>query len=113
MGQHVNAQTTNSEYVRAVYNMSGLVENRMRVPWYWNKALYNTFGPGQEHDRCLKTLHDFTVKVSCVSLEHDRFPETLHKACRSGTWQMPQNSAQFHCSDKLADHRDTTGSSRL
>ena len=54
---------TDSEYVRAVYKMSRLVEHRMRSPWYWNKTTYNTFGPGHEHDRCLKILHDFTVKV--------------------------------------------------
>ena len=64
MGEHVNAQSKDSEYVRAVYKMSGLVEHRMRTPLYWNKVLYNLLGPGREHDRCLKTLHDFTVKVS-------------------------------------------------
>ena len=63
MGEHVNAQMTDSEYVRAVYKMSRLVEHRMRSPWYWNKTMYNTFGPGHEHDKCLKILHDFTVKV--------------------------------------------------
>ncbi|KAL8604238.1 hypothetical protein ACOMHN_014806 [Nucella lapillus] len=63
MGQHVSAQTKDSEYVRAVYKMCGLVENRMRVPWYWNKTMYDILGPGKEHDRNLKILHDFTIKV--------------------------------------------------
>ncbi|KAK7477804.1 hypothetical protein BaRGS_00030987, partial [Batillaria attramentaria] len=63
MGQHVSAQTKDSEYVRAVYRMCSLVEKRMRTPWHWNKAMYDMIGQGHEHDRCLKTLHEFTVKV--------------------------------------------------
>ncbi|XP_070185260.1 cytochrome P450 4V2-like [Littorina saxatilis] len=70
MGKHVSAQTTDSEYVRAVYKMCGLVENRMRYPWYWNKTMYDTFGPGREHDRCLNILHDFTVKVIKDRMNH-------------------------------------------
>lgn len=63
MGKHVNAQTADSDYVRAVYKMCGLVEKRMRSPWHWNRLLYHAFGPGKEHDQHLKTLKDFTVGV--------------------------------------------------
>ncbi|XP_025107554.1 cytochrome P450 4V2-like isoform X1 [Pomacea canaliculata] len=63
MGQHVSAQTKESDYVRAVIRICSLLEKRMRTPWHWNKVLYNIFGQGQEHDECREILHDFTQKV--------------------------------------------------
>ena len=36
---------------------------RQRTPWYWPEFLFNTIGPGKQHDHCLKIMHDFTEKV--------------------------------------------------
>ncbi|XP_052687181.1 cytochrome P450 4V2-like isoform X1 [Crassostrea angulata] len=64
MGRSIEAQSnSNSDYVKSVYKMTELVLQRQRTPWYWPDFLYNTIGYGKEHDRCLKILHDFTLKV--------------------------------------------------
>ncbi|XP_067671881.1 cytochrome P450 4V2-like [Haliotis asinina] len=64
MGRNINAQSnSDSEYVSAVYKMSTILLKRMRSPWYWPSVLFNTFGSGSEHDRCLSILHRFTQKV--------------------------------------------------
>ncbi|XP_046569379.1 cytochrome P450 4V2-like [Haliotis rubra] len=64
MGRNINAQSnSDSEYVNAVYKMSTILLKRMRSPWYWPSVLFNAFGSGSEHDRCLGILHRFTQKV--------------------------------------------------
>ncbi|GFR78958.1 cytochrome P450, partial [Elysia marginata] len=63
MGKDIDAQSTDSEYVHAVYRMSTLTDSRMRKPWFWPKFLFNLIGPGHEHDEKLKILHDFTSSV--------------------------------------------------
>ncbi|XP_048243097.1 cytochrome P450 4V2-like [Haliotis rufescens] len=64
MGRNINAQSnSDSAYVSAVYKMSTILLKRMRSPWYWPSVLFNTFGSGNEHDKCLSILHSFTKKV--------------------------------------------------
>ncbi|RUS90092.1 hypothetical protein EGW08_002134 [Elysia chlorotica] len=63
MGKDIDAQSTDSEYVHAVYRMSTLTDTRMRKPWLWPKFLFKMFGPGHEYDEKLKILHDFTNSV--------------------------------------------------
>lgn len=63
MGKDIDAQSTDSEYVHAVYRMSTLTDSRMRKPWFWPKILFNLIGPGHEHDEKLKILHNFTNSV--------------------------------------------------
>ena len=43
--------------------VTDIVLKRVRTPWYWPKFLFNTIGPGKQHDHCLKFMHDFTEKV--------------------------------------------------
>ncbi|XP_059172521.1 cytochrome P450 4V2-like [Physella acuta] len=63
MGKTMEAQSTDSDYVYAVYRMSTLADLRMRKPWWGNDFIYNTFGPGKEQANKLKILHDFTNSV--------------------------------------------------
>uniref|UniRef100_UPI00398EFA97 cytochrome P450 4V2-like isoform X1 n=2 Tax=Pristiophorus japonicus TaxID=55135 RepID=UPI00398EFA97 len=64
MNMKVYAQSnSDSEYIRAIYKMSDLIHRRQKMPWFWPKFLYNTFGKGKEHDEALKILHSFTEKV--------------------------------------------------
>jgi hypothetical protein len=33
------------------------------MPWMWPDLLFKLLPEGREHDRCLKTIHQFTGKV--------------------------------------------------
>ncbi|XP_076453663.1 cytochrome P450 4V2-like [Babylonia areolata] len=117
MGQHVSAQTKDSEYVRAVYRMCGLLEHRMRAPWYWNKAMYDLFGPGKEHDRCLKTLHEFTVKVIKERMNNfnsKRAAAMLSDATavNGGDDDKRANSVEGSKGEKKGEEREVEGVSR-
>ncbi|XP_073197970.1 cytochrome P450 4V2-like isoform X3 [Lepidochelys kempii] len=64
MGKNVGAQNNkDSEYVRAVYKMSGLLHQRQRCPWFWSDLIYLMFQEGREHNRSLKILHSFTDNI--------------------------------------------------
>ncbi|CAM4551987.1 cytochrome P450 4V2-like [Caretta caretta] len=64
MGKNVSAQNNkDSEYVRAVYKMSGLLHQRQRCPWFWSDWIYLMFQEGREHNRSLKILHSFTDTI--------------------------------------------------
>ncbi|XP_004610397.1 cytochrome P450 4V2-like isoform X1 [Sorex araneus] len=64
MGKNIGAQwNEDSEYVRAVYRMSDIALQRMKMPWLWNDTLFLLFKKGREHRRSLKILHDFTNSV--------------------------------------------------
>ncbi|NWI15096.1 CP4V2 protein, partial [Crypturellus soui] len=64
MGRNVGAQENkDSEYVRALYRMSDLIQQRQKSPWLWPDWLYKLFKEGREHDRNLKILHNFTDTV--------------------------------------------------
>ncbi|XP_025898064.1 cytochrome P450 4V2 [Nothoprocta perdicaria] len=64
MGRNVGAQENkDSEYVRAVYRMSDLIQQRQKSPWLWPDCLYVLFKEGREHERNLKILHNFTDTV--------------------------------------------------
>ncbi|NXA34952.1 CP4V2 protein, partial [Eudromia elegans] len=64
MGRNVGAQENkDSEYVRAVYRMSDLIQQRQKSPWLWPDCLYMLFKEGKEHERNLQILHNFTDTV--------------------------------------------------
>nr|XP_025961062.1 cytochrome P450 4V2 [Dromaius novaehollandiae] len=64
MGRNVGAQENkDSEYVRAIYRMSDLVQRRQKSPWLWPDRVYVLFKEGREHERNLKILHSFTDTV--------------------------------------------------
>ena len=37
--------------------------NRMKKPWNFNDFIFSLSALGREHERNLKILHDFTMKV--------------------------------------------------
>ncbi|KAL9961256.1 hypothetical protein ACROYT_G030165 [Oculina patagonica] len=64
MDSSPNAQeNAESPYFNAVFRMSELVQQRQTCPWLWSDAVYKWTQPGQEHEACLKILHNFTDKV--------------------------------------------------
>ncbi|KAM9382051.1 cytochrome P450 4V2 [Phaethornis superciliosus] len=64
MGKNVGAQQNkDSEYVRAIYRMSDLIQRRQLSPWLWPNLVYMQFKDGREHERSLKILHNFTDTV--------------------------------------------------
>ena len=64
MGVTVDAQKNdNSEYVRAVYEASGLVFKRLMSPWLFSDLVYNRTAEGIQWNKNLAILHGFTKKV--------------------------------------------------
>nr|AGN52793.1 cytochrome P450 [Laodelphax striatellus] len=64
MGTTVNAQEKkDSEYVKAVYEVSELILYRALRPWLYADTIWKLSSHGRAYYRNLKTLHDFTNKV--------------------------------------------------
>ncbi|KAI9560159.1 hypothetical protein GHT06_014170 [Daphnia sinensis] len=64
MGRHVNAQSkSDSDYVKAVYNMSHIIQIRQIRPWLRPDWLFNLFPYASEQQKCLSILHGFTDQV--------------------------------------------------
>ncbi|XP_065568203.1 cytochrome P450 4c3-like [Artemia franciscana] len=64
MGRHVNAQEeANSEYVKAVYEIGAIVQNRQLYPWLQPNIIFKWLPIGFRHRQCLNVLHGFTEKV--------------------------------------------------
>lgn len=64
MGTEVHAQdSVDSEYVRAVYEISSLIMERAIRPWFWPAAIFAWSHYGRRHKACLDTLHGFTRRV--------------------------------------------------
>ncbi|KAM8940238.1 cytochrome P450 4V2 [Pelodytes ibericus] len=64
MGTQIHAQTTSdSDYVRAIYEMSDFVHRRQKMPWLWPDFLFSHLSIGKKHDSNLKILHSFTDKT--------------------------------------------------
>ncbi|NWU92273.1 CP4V2 protein, partial [Upupa epops] len=70
MGKNVGAQENkDSEYVRAIYRMSDLIQDRQLKPWLWPDSMYILFKEGREHEKNLKILHSFTDRVIAEKAE--------------------------------------------
>ncbi|XP_035706447.1 cytochrome P450 4C1 isoform X2 [Folsomia candida] len=64
MGEKINAQRkTDSQYVKAVYRISDLIQYRQLRPWLHNDTIWSWSPSGREEIRLLKTLHNFTDSV--------------------------------------------------
>lgn len=64
MGSEINAQASSeSDYVRAVYDISTLVLERMMRPWLWPSLIFGLTRDGKRHEENLKILHGFTRQV--------------------------------------------------
>ncbi|KAK3875312.1 hypothetical protein Pcinc_019808 [Petrolisthes cinctipes] len=58
MGVNIKAQdNSDSDYVKAVYRIAALVQQRQARPWLQSDLLYRLIGSSKEHDACLKILH--------------------------------------------------------
>ncbi|KAK4308911.1 hypothetical protein Pmani_019435 [Petrolisthes manimaculis] len=61
MGVNIKAQdNSDSDYVKAVYRIGALVQQRQARPWLQSDLLYRLIGSSKEHDACLKILHGFS-----------------------------------------------------
>ncbi|XP_069699699.1 cytochrome P450 4C1-like [Periplaneta americana] len=64
MGTPIFAQDdVDSDYVKAVYDMSEITIQRMIHPWLHPSFLFKFSKVGRRHDECLRVLHGFTNKV--------------------------------------------------
>lgn len=64
MGESVKAQDNeDSEYVRALYRTSFVLQERQKSPWLWPDFIFYLTKHGKEYSRCLKILHGFTRSV--------------------------------------------------
>lgn len=64
MGKKIHVQEqSDSEYVRAVYRMSDLVQYRQLRPWFHPDFIWYMSPSGKEESKLLKILHDFTTSV--------------------------------------------------
>ncbi|PSN54060.1 Cytochrome P450 4C1, partial [Blattella germanica] len=61
MGTQIFAQDDgNSEYVRAVYDMSEITIKRLLRPWLHPDIIFKFSSLGKQHDKSLRVLHGFT-----------------------------------------------------
>ncbi|XP_077286806.1 cytochrome P450 4c3 isoform X2 [Arctopsyche grandis] len=64
MGRKVNAQSnSDSEYVKAIYEMGNIILNRQSKIWMQPNWIFKMTNDYVDHQRCLKILHDFSYKV--------------------------------------------------
>ncbi|XP_055676455.1 cytochrome P450 4c3 [Lutzomyia longipalpis] len=64
MGRQVNAQSnSDSEYVKAVYEIGAIVLNRQAKIWLQPDIIFRRTKHFADHQRCLKVLHDFSYRV--------------------------------------------------
>ncbi|XP_069600464.1 cytochrome P450 4V2-like [Ranitomeya imitator] len=61
MGRKIQAQSnSDSDYIRAIYEMSDMIQRRQKMPWLWPDFIYNHLKTGKRHNENLKILHSFT-----------------------------------------------------
>ncbi|XP_063612530.1 cytochrome P450 4c3-like [Penaeus indicus] len=61
MGRVLGAQAdSESQYVKALYKIGTLVQQRQSRPWLQPDILFKLSGYQKEHDACLKLLHEFS-----------------------------------------------------
>ncbi|CAG7786278.1 unnamed protein product, partial [Allacma fusca] len=64
MGKTINAQRErDTDYVKAVYRITDLIQHRMVRPWLQPKLLWKLSPSGREEAKLLKILHAFTEQV--------------------------------------------------
>ncbi|XP_077135751.1 cytochrome P450 4V2 [Ranitomeya variabilis] len=61
MGRKIQAQSnSDSDYIRAIYEMSDMIQRRQMMPWLWPDFIYYHLKTGKRHNENLKILHSFT-----------------------------------------------------
>ncbi|KAM4050009.1 cytochrome P450 4V2-like [Anomaloglossus baeobatrachus] len=61
MGRKIQAQSnSDSDYIKAIYEMSDMIHRRQKMPWLWPDFVYNRLKTGKRHNENLKILHSFT-----------------------------------------------------
>ncbi|XP_073463815.1 cytochrome P450 4V2-like [Aquarana catesbeiana] len=64
MGTKIHAQNnSDSDYIKAIYEMSDMIHRRQKMPWLWPDFVYSRLKAGRNHDKNLKILHSFTDKT--------------------------------------------------
>ncbi|PSN42807.1 Cytochrome P450 4c3 [Blattella germanica] len=64
MGRQVNAQrNSESEYVKAVYEIGSIIQNRQKKIWLQPNFLFRLSSLFRKHQKCIKILHGFSKKV--------------------------------------------------
>lgn len=63
MGQSVNAQEKESDYLRAVLRINDIIQNRQKNPLLYPDFIFKNLPVGKEHKWALDVLHNFTKKV--------------------------------------------------
>ncbi|XP_058443129.1 cytochrome P450 4c3-like [Malaya genurostris] len=64
MGRLVNAQmNSDSEYVKAVYQIGSIVQNRQQKIWLQPDFIFKRTADYRNHQRCLAILHEFSNRV--------------------------------------------------
>ncbi|XP_012266584.2 cytochrome P450 4c3 [Athalia rosae] len=64
MGRRIFAQNdTESIYVKAVYEIVGIVQTRQATLWYHPDWLFQLTALYKKHQNCIRVLHDFSNKV--------------------------------------------------
>ncbi|XP_055618732.1 cytochrome P450 4c3 [Toxorhynchites rutilus septentrionalis] len=64
MGRLVNAQmNSDSEYVKAVYQIGGIVQSRQQKIWLQPDFIFKRTKDYKNHQRCLAILHEFSNRV--------------------------------------------------
>ncbi|XP_075716274.1 cytochrome P450 4V2-like [Rhinoderma darwinii] len=61
MGRKIQAQNnSDSDYIKAIYEMSDIIHRRQKMPWLWPDFIYFHLKAGKKHNENLKILHSFT-----------------------------------------------------
>ncbi|KAG9479846.1 hypothetical protein GDO78_011724 [Eleutherodactylus coqui] len=61
MGRKIQAQSnSDSDYIKAIYEMSDLIHRRQKMPWLWPDFIYHKLNAGKRHNKNLNILHSFT-----------------------------------------------------
>jgi len=63
MGVRFDAQSKDSEYVKAIDRITQIVVERLKRPWLINDVIFDLSPMGREQKRLFKTIHNFTDLV--------------------------------------------------
>ena len=63
MGIRVGAQHNESDYVKALHQVSGLIITRLTRPWLWPDWAFYVSKHGRRFRKCLSVMQNFTTKV--------------------------------------------------
>ncbi|XP_053315055.1 cytochrome P450 4V2 [Spea bombifrons] len=107
MGTKIHAQSNqDSDYVRAIYEMSDMVHRRQKMPWLWPDFVFSNLRIGKRHDANLKILHSFTDKTILERAEEMKNSNCSPSTTDSETEKPKKRSAFL---DMLLQARDDAG----